>query len=166
MEFVSDIDKKIHDTKLSLATLEFQKEQEVQAILKEEFHKRGFKAGIKIKPLGFSNDDVILRHTSVLFNSTGDMCLDSHIIYNRTYKTWAEIIIPDGIVIGSYSVSVNDGNAYINGKYYTLSELTTISQLMTTHNDQIKFLMCGCKGEIKVGVEIVNSIINLIKSTT
>lgn len=158
------IDTRIAEAKKTLELLEFEKERDRQVTVKKEFHARGYKHGVEIIPCGFMQNRYTIKEIDLQFNQRGDLCIKSNIIHDKMFNSWAKIVKSEEIKIGSYSVEVKDGKAYINGKYYTLEELSTFSHLMTLHNDQIKFLMCGCDGEIKVSVETINSIINLIKN--
>ena len=159
------IDDKIAAAKKSLELLEFEKERERQEKVKKEFIERGYKPGVEIIPCGFMQNRYVIKGIDLQFNQKGDLCIKSNVIHDKIFDSWAKIVKSEEIKVGTYSVEVREGKAYINGKYYTLEELSTFSHLMTLHSDQIKFLMCGCVGEIKVSVETINSIINLIKNT-
>lgn len=160
---MNSIDEKIAEAEKKLKALKIEKEQEK---VLEEFREKGYVAGTVIIPCGFMENRYELGNIiTPQFNERGDLIVSGKIIYSAINNTWARIITdPRNVKVGTYSVTVVEGKVFINGKYYTLEELTTLSDLMTSHSDQIKFLMCGCEGEIKVSVEKINAIIQLIKS--
>lgn len=162
---MNSIDDKIAEAKKNLEKLEWEKERERQAQVTKEFYERGYKTGVEIIPCGFMQNRFKLGSFHLTFNDKGDLCIWSHIIHSRFHNSWAQIVKSEELRVGTYAVTVVDGKAYINEKYYTLQELTTFSELMTSHSDHIKFLLCGCHGEIKVGVDTINAIISLIKNS-
>jgi hypothetical protein len=162
---MDSIDEQIAEAKKNLESLQWQKEYDRRRQVDNEFHERGYKIGVVVIPVGFMENRFKIESMSHLFNEKGDFCMNGRIIHSRVHNSWAQIVKTEDLKIGTYAVTVVDSKAYINEKYYTLEELTTFSELMTNHSDQIKFLLCGCHGEIKVGVDTINAIISLIKNS-
>lgn len=166
---MTELDKKIADTKQLLIELEKQKtaltsEENDLRIL--EFYKRGYCAGTTIKSFDYGHlgYTYTFRESFPRIVNRNQIWYDGHVIYRD--GRWAEIIEQPKLKVENFTVEARGGKAFINGHYYGLEELETISAFMKSHSSQVKFISCGCSENnlINIPVKTIDDILSLIKS--
>lgn len=163
-----ELDKEIEATKKKLEelqkkkTIETTEENDLRIL---EFYKRGYCPGTKVKcASSHYGGPRTLRCNKIKVVNTNQIWCDGIVIYNG--HRWAEIIEQSPLVLEEFTVEARDGKAFINGNYYKIEELEMLSTFMKTHNNQVKFISCGCNTDklINVPVSVIDDILNLVKT--
>lgn len=97
---------------------------------------------------------------------------DKFVMYNEKHKTsgipteivhkWEKVYEEDEIKFGDYKVEFGNNTIKVFDVYYTISQLNSLKHLMK--KGQIKSLNCGCQGQYKVDLDLIEKIIRKLSN--